>query len=385
MGREMRKHFFFRFGSNQNSVLQKRFMITKNAGGAHVSWKDNQKHPLALAIYFTDFTANDFLAGKAVSSYSESTFVNSEHSLYAAKPKVGSHQLTPQQFSAVREFVTARAGDIFWIFHAENIFAFEILRDDDFRDGDSSLHEDERYFGKNKLKSTLPKIRDVSLKKTYLRDEVPEIFATTDTSMIMGTLLELAPTGAKAANLEIAEALISDSEIKITDFRRAVFYLSPIQLETFVFKVFDDLGYVVTSWKGGSKFSVDLRVVGQSGPTQNLWEFDTSKDLKFQIKRTLSNVGEALRYLEKGGDIFFLTIDPTLEKKILKASKLQEGKYDLKRFIGPDQLENFIQTIKSEPRFRSSTTRWINAVLKSRCLSVSLNLEAERALKKIAV
>ena len=310
-----RNHYFFRFGSQ--NVHFKRAYEYKGIGDREVVESKNKEYKdIELAIYYSQQLK--------IERINEESYI-SELKLSNSK-------------SAILNFFNSKIGDIFWIFDDEKISAFELI-------------DEKMFYSKNPLLKDEgeidPKAKRFKSIEVVNRYDVPELFATLDTSGYRGTTLKLNGLKDKENNLEIAESIISGEKINLDSPSKALKYLSPIQLETFVFKLFNDNGYIVTSYRGGAKKIIDLHIIDDGDVSNNIKYFNL-KEILIQVKRTKSISESKITkdYLDKG--YYFLTTEDW--KGEVPASR--------DYFIGAKELNNILSE-----NHTLTVIKWLKRVL----------------------
>jgi hypothetical protein len=326
--RFMVNHYFFRHGVG-NQIFKKVYKFENNK---LVLQKDKFKYMaeyIWLSIYYSDFKYSEYSKLKPKKD-------KKTNSIY---------ELPQNYISQIKLFFESPKDSIYWIFLDEYLLAFEATNkiiDQEF------LGEFGNEFLDDNL--TRPKLRSFSFLKSFSRFDVPELFATTDSSNTRGTILRLNEKN-KLQNLEIARALISDKKIKVNTAFEALRYLSPIQLETFFFKLFDSNDQFVTSCRGGSKYSIDIQILPDENNKELLKFFMMGpQGILLQIKRSISlKEGEAL--LKKYQHLYLVTLDD-YGSKVVTSDK----------FINKIKLE-VILTLKESTK----AINWLKKILGNSC------------------
>lgn len=317
----LRNHYFFRFGS-QNVLFKTAYEYKEIGGEVFVVGKNKDFKDIELAIYYSQQLK--------IEKIDEETHIT-ELELSNSK-------------SAILNFFESKKGDIFWIFDDEKISAFELIDDEIFYSKNPLLkaHAKDGYID--------PKAKRFKSIKVVNRYDVPELFATLDTSGYRGTTLKLNGLKDKEKNLEIARSIISGEKISLDLPSDALKYLSPIQLETLVFKLFNDNGYIVTSYRGGAKKIIDLHII-DDGDVSNKIKYFNQSEILIQVKRTKSiSESKIIKdYLDKG--FYFLTTDDW--RGDIPVSR--------KYFVGAKELNEILSENKT-----LSVNKWLKSVLGSK-------------------
>jgi hypothetical protein len=248
----------------------------------------------------------------------------------------------------VRLFFEAKPGAVFWVFLDEYLVAFEMLHGT-VEDSTSPSFRDKN--------GTLPKARPVRPLGAFFRSEVPELFGTTDSSGFRGTVMRLKGPRNKKENYQIGLALLGGVErrILLQSAADALKYLSPIQLETVFFKLFNDNGCFVTSHRGGSRKRVDICVLDTAATWPIPHFAHAGSSLLIQVKRSLDKVTvEDLRrdYFQKG--LYLATLDDRFHAHPALKNETH--------FIGTEKLRDILQSPAA-----STTAEWLKKVLGEKC------------------
>ena len=320
----MKNHYFFRFGTN-NHLFHNFYKFSDNNN--ELVYKDEFNHlnenGIVLAIYYDNFTVKDI------------------ENLVLTKQNTGN--IESGHKNNVIHFYKSPVGSYFWIFSDTHLLAFEQISDTPFCFPDDYDHYNDKYNNPHKTLAKCKKFKDPII---FNRFKVPEIFSTTDSSRIYGTLVLLNEQPPKFENCMIAQAMVSGTPINVPDVKAALRYLSPIQLETLFFKYFNDNGYIVTSHRGGSKYKVDIEIKDYSLKDS---VFIPSFQIQIQVKRLFTDYKEIESYLDKG--IYFATLSE------IDLSKLKQNR---QFFIGPDQIQKLLLQDNIGAK---KTIHWIKEVL----------------------
>ena len=291
---DKRMHYFFRFGTG--GKIFKAHYREQLENGECGQLKIRVGSKVEIATYYDNFAAKDLIAWR------KDIKASPAHPLL--------RKLSSNAKTSIREFIVAPKGSIFWIFDQDDLLAFEAV-DDAVHDNTKfdDIHLDKQ--GKEKAR-TLAKARFFKCLRIVKRWEVPDIFATTDSSGFQGTVLALR-SPSKRANLEIAEAIVSGEPLVVSDNLSLLDYLSPIQLETFFFKFFDSAGYHVSGYRGASKRKVDLQIRRlEADLSSKCGPFNVGEKTELQIKRTYHGDRAYVQsYLSE--EIYFVTLSELRE------------------------------------------------------------------------
>lgn len=300
----MTDHYFFRFGSKNAWYKEAYELIDQQDVRKGIRWIKKDKKPFELAIYYN----NKFKAK------------NTNEKLFLTRIEMG-----PIGISQVLEFSKAKKNSVFWIFEDDYIIAFSLLDNDIFDSSEASL------ISKCDAK-ILPKSRKCKFLAAVPRFEMPELFSTLDTSGFRGTIMLLDPGGPKKENIDIGMAILDKKKtIIISSVEEALRYLSPIQLETAIFKIFNDNKYFVSSHRGGSRKKIDLRILGSVELAKKIPIpcFNTSKDVLIQVKRNSDLTPKEIHQKFLSKEIYFVTLDKNTTPPIFSSHQqfyLDSGK-----------------------------------------------------------
>lgn len=325
----MVKHYFFRFGTKNHFI--KKFYNEEKSFLYRDEYSELSENCHVLAIYYDNFTTKDIK--NLIESSINSGNIESKHK------------------SGVVEFYSTKENSIFWVFLDSHILSFEQISSVPF-EFEHDLYND-KFTYKKKNYNIIAKCKKFKAPKIFLRSEIPEIFSTTDSSGIYGTIQELSEDGMKKENLDIARALIKSERIVLPNIESAIRYLSPIQLETLLFKYFNDNGFMVTSHRGGARFRIDIEVL-ENESLLPLPAFNTKERVKIQVKRIFDDPNEILKYLKQ--NIYFFTLSDITDSSIV----------DNPFFIGPHRIN---QIFNDNDERAKSTVQWVKAVLGNKIFS----------------
>ncbi|MBC7753698.1 MAG: hypothetical protein H7Z71_05640 [Moraxellaceae bacterium] len=342
----MARNFFYKYGEKnfafktlyEMDPIDKSLKMIQKGGKAlkncEVYW---------LCIFNGDFRFRDF------------NKITETHKNVKSRKKTELHHT---QFKDCRNFFGAKNGDILWVFTETNIFAFELLEDKTYDADSDELIKPTDIPDCLGLLPDYPKLRKAKLAITPLKRfeyTVPEIFLSTDTSGIYGTIRLL--DGDRDANSKIGTSLVTSKKIKPSSNFEILDFLSPTQLETFLFKVFDSNDFFVSSCKGASRSQIDLHIFPKE-QTISLGGLtvDINDGLLLQVKRRITSE-DAIEFLKNSdSNIFLFTLSDIGQlgpQNIGIASRLIDKSHIIKNLVDCNEVEKAMA--------------WAKKILGSRC------------------
>lgn len=313
-GKKQPAHYFFRFGK-KNAVFDQIYELIHEKGRApKIKCKSENKttKTVRLAVYWSAFKKDDYIKG------SKQDFLNLRENAPKAK-RLGLNEL-----SQAKLFFEAEKGSIFWLYLDNHVVG--LMADDDPNDQGShvkdELKQNEFAWPETKLARLPAKCRSFSVKGIFVRNQIPELFATIDSSGSRATITNLScladgdPNPNKLENVEIGNALIRGKKITVPTFDDSLRYLSPVQLETLIFKLFDGLGFVCSAYRGASKYGTDLIVLSRPPGRRSVkspFPGRRSLPIAIQVKRTIG-ISELKKQANDSYNHFLVTIDGEINR-----------------------------------------------------------------------
>ncbi len=264
-----------------------------------------------------------------------------------------------------------RENSYFWIFHKQRIYVLqpisEIFDIEKYHDSEFGKYKNiitEKWSDKHSLSNNENKFniwRDAKLCKAKFVEGFEEkiegkIIKGIDSHRIIHQFASInanqafnRKTIAKLDSViadEIIECVIKN-KIKYwpTKIKDKINYLSPIQLETLVFLCFYEMGYLPSTYRGGTGKDYDI-LLNNSSNNQNLW---------------LNNINYISVKFNKDQVIEAFNKDKKTDKKIYifakESEKLQN--YDNKKIVSIIRLIEYLK-----PQSESKIIEWIDCQLK---------------------
>ena len=207
------KHFYFKYGIG-NSGFEKRFLENEDS--------------FELSIYFGKWKVSDY------------------------PNNIGKQNA--QSIKQINTFMELPENEesFFWIFQKEKVYCFKSINVSVF---DGSLNDS--LFG-----DEIPKSIKVKLVKEFKKIELPDFFANINSNQRYNRKTIEKITGSE---LKYADSLINNEPL-VVNSGNFFEYLSPIQFETLIFMIFNDVnnGLFCSAFRGGTLKDFDFRVFLES-------------------------------------------------------------------------------------------------------------------------